>query len=127
MNVVQEIQTKFLQAFSQPETRTVNRRAVERAFVAFSQKHPNWAVSFFDTHFLTHAGAPILTYGSQGNSKNTAHALAIAWTRQFSWNNEQTRQAFVDELTPVAGTFLRLLEIELGLRTTAHRLAVQTT
>ncbi|MCB0211765.1 MAG: hypothetical protein KDJ52_20670 [Anaerolineae bacterium] len=126
MNVVQHIQTKFLQAFNQPEPQTVDRRAVERAFVAFSQKHPDWAASFFDMHFLTHAGAPVLPYVGQGNSKNTAHALAIAWTRQFAWNNEQKRQTFVDELTPVAGTFLRLLEIELGLRTTAHRLAIQT-
>ncbi|HRV95398.1 MAG TPA: hypothetical protein P5526_24785 [Anaerolineae bacterium] len=125
MNTLQQIQTKLSTLLNRPKSQPNYHQAVKRAYARFSQQHPDWAASFFDDYFLTHTAAPILRCVGQGHTKETACALALAWSRQFSWHNESKQQAFIAELTPVAGTFLRYLEIELGLRTTAWRLAVQ--
>lgn len=125
MNTLQQIKIKISTVVNHPKTRPNYQQAVNRAYVRFSQQYPDWAASYFDEYFLTHTAAPILRRVGQGNSKNMAYILALTWSRQFSWRTQTKQQVLISELTPIARTFLRYLEIELGLRTTAWRLAIQ--
>jgi hypothetical protein len=101
------------------------RQAVTRACATIAQQHPEWAAAYFDEHFLTHDAAPLLVRIGQGVASPKPLALAIVWSRQMTWFNEETRQELIAELTPIAAEFLRLLEVELHVRETVGELIPQ--
>jgi hypothetical protein len=87
------------------------KRAAARAYEAFVLGCPHAEDALFDDHFLTHRGMAVLqTYlaGYAPSPSALAQACAVQWG-----NQGENRAAFVQELTPVAARFLRLLEREL--------------
>ena len=91
-------------------------QAVARAFATFARHYPQWAASFFDTHFLTHGAEPLLIGYIMQLGSTDPSALADAWAEQLSWFESKTRQARTAELIPAASCFLHWLEAELHAR-----------
>ncbi len=88
------------------KARSNDKDILRQAFRIFARKHPEWAASLFDEHFLTHRAAPILARHLASPIPPDAVALAHAWTEQI-WVAPDQRRAKLDELTPIAADFLR--------------------
>ena len=82
--------------------RRVERRTLMYTYPAFAQKHPDWAASLFDLHFLTGHGADALM-------ARDPEALAKAWTEQFRHQHLEQTERDVKLLTPIATDLLAML------------------
>jgi hypothetical protein len=82
------------------------------------QGYPHAEDALFDYHFLTHRCMAVLQAYGQERSPSPL-ALAQACVEQWGIQGEK-RAAFVQELTPVATRFLRLLESELRSAGAVH-------
>lgn len=89
--------------------------ALTRAYTAFVQRHPDWAATLFDEHFLVHGAAPLLAQTLLRASPATPTAFAAAWADQLTLAPEG-RARRIAELTPVAADFLQLLDREVRAR-----------
>ena len=89
--------------------------ALTKAYTAFAEKHPDWAQSLFDEHFLTHSAAPILALCLQREDTAPPEDLAIAWADQMGRRGD-ARQTFIAQIEPVAADFLDMLDTELRAR-----------
>ncbi len=81
--------------------------ALTRAYTAFVQRHPDWAATLFDEHFLVHGAAPLLAQTLLRASPATPTAFAAAWADQLTLAPEG-RARRIAELTPIAADFLQL-------------------
>ncbi len=86
--------------------------ALARAYTAFARQYPQWAVSLFDQHFLTHGAAPFLARCLQRDAPPDPAELAAAWADQLGLTGAR-RQRHIRELTPACTDFLRWLQAEL--------------
>jgi hypothetical protein len=81
----------------------IRRRSRSRALERFAQLHPRWYESTFDEWFIGRLPPGLL-------EARDATALAREWTRQFRYRDERRRESDIRRLTPVAESFLNLLE-----------------
>jgi hypothetical protein len=95
------------------QTRPLNQ-AVTLAYARFAEQYPEWAAALFDEYFLIHQAIPLLAHIAEDGSSLDSVKLAIAWSEQLTWFNEEHRQSIIAELTPVAGSFLHTFEEELS-------------
>lgn len=89
------------------------RRAVERAYATFTQRHPELAASLFDEHFLQHGAAAVLTRFWQYSTPLDADKLATAWAKQLGPASSSVTELRKVELTLVAADFLDWLDLEI--------------
>lgn len=123
MNVVTQMADFVIDYINYRRTRRVYRQALKRAYATFASQHRLWVEAFFDEYFLNQQAAGLLARTGQGNSKVTAYALAVAYSRQFTWSTPERQAQVIAQATPVARQFLRLFEAELGVRSSIGRLA----
>jgi hypothetical protein len=95
------------------QSRPLNQ-VVIHAYARFAEQYPEWAAALFDEYFLTHQAIPLLTHVAEDGYPLDSVELAIAWSEQLTWFNEEHRQSIIAELTPVAGNFLHTFEEELS-------------
>lgn len=86
-----------------------HERSLRRAFASFRAWHPALAESLFDLHLLRGAGAEPLANGDGA-------ALALAWTRQFRYEDERRRAEHIRRVKPVAEAFLAVWAAEIAGR-----------
>lgn len=89
--------------------------ALAKAYAGFADRHPDWAYSLFDEHFLAHSAAPMLARCLERDNTAQPEDLAVAWAEQLG-EQRIARQERVAQLEPVAGEFLGLLDAELRAR-----------
>jgi hypothetical protein len=89
--------------------------ALTKTYTAFAAKHPEWAQSLFDEHFLTHRASPSLALCIQRDSRARPESLAIAWADQMEYQGD-ARQERIAGVEPVAADFLGLFAAELRKR-----------
>ena len=99
---------RLLNPIQQRRQRRALRHALKNAHIEFSGRHPQWAVALFDKHFLAHGASPILERYHTSAVLPDPRDLANAWADQLQLSPE-TRRNLVNELTPIAADFLRLL------------------
>lgn len=89
------------------------RRATRRAVTQLRSSQPAWVESLFDSHFLLNQGMPILERHMACPASTDAFDLVLAWAEQWPSMTAAQRKSNLQQLTPVAAMFLRLLEKEM--------------
>lgn len=89
--------------------------ALSRAYSTFARRHPQWAASLFDEHFLARGAAPFLAGCLTRNKSADPAEMAAAWADQLG-PDDHTRRQRIGELTPVAADFLGWFKAELRAR-----------
>lgn len=80
-----------------------DRNALWVAIERFSMLHPHWYGAFFDQHFIERFPGAALECIDGAE-------LAREWARQFRYTDERQRMIDIRQVTPVAESFLRLLD-----------------
>jgi hypothetical protein len=89
---------------------------IHQAYAEFAQKYYRWTLNLFDEYFLTQPSNPLLArYLEQHNLLSPAE-LAYVWTGQIKWSTDEARQRAINEIIPVAGCYLDLLDTKLRAR-----------
>lgn len=81
--------------------------AIDRAFAAFRARHPDYAASLFDAHFLHLYVAPLLA-APGGLTALSAEQIAAAWADQYR-GRARGRERLIAGATAVAADFIELL------------------
>ncbi|MGB0385081.1 MAG: AAA-like domain-containing protein [Ardenticatenaceae bacterium] len=89
--------------------------ALAGAYNTFAGKHPQWAATLFDEHFLKNSAAPLLLRCLPPADPPDPAELAGAWAGQMS-GNKGRQERCIAEVTPIASEFLREFEKQLRAR-----------
>ena len=127
MNTIRHITHIFLNQLSQYQERQTLGKAIKSAYTTFAQQHPRLADSLFDDYLLQHEIISHTSRPEQGITLPAPGTLAQAWTEQLSYFNPETKRRHIAALTPVAATFISLLEEELRPHKVARGLAEPAT
>ena len=95
------------------KSRSLNE-ALTHTYASFAEQYPEWTAALFDEYFLTHQAMPLLTHVAEDGNRLDPVELAMAWSEQLTWFNDQNRQSLITDLIPAARSFLRDLEVELS-------------
>jgi hypothetical protein len=88
------------------------RDAVDRAFTAFQSRHPDYAASLFDEHFLHVSVAPLIT--APGDlAALSADQIAEAWADQYR-GRARGREKLIAGAAAVAADFIELLTVAVA-------------
>lgn len=87
--------------------------AVHRAYTQFALRHPRWAASLFDEHFLERYAGSLLDRRIDQGMPIDAAELANVYINQFPWPGPLLAQSLA-HLVDVAADFLACLDAELG-------------
>jgi hypothetical protein len=85
--------------------------ALNIAIQKFSGRYPEWNAALFDDYFISQRIAPLVMSGIEC-PQVLASAVAVEWAKQL-FLTDSHRHALEQELTPIATSFLSLLEDEL--------------
>ena len=88
------------------------KQAIHRAFQKFARRHPRWAISLFDEHFLAGALTPLLVGDGQPPRLPTTDELVAAWAAQFISVAPAADNLRHSQIWLVAADFLTYLEME---------------
>ncbi len=83
-----------------------------RALTTFERNHPQWAVSFFDEHFLRNRAAPLLARHLTRDAPTDPTELAAAWADQLGLHDAARDRRIAEAMHPAAD-LLRWLDAEL--------------
>jgi hypothetical protein len=89
--------------------------ALNIAIQKFSRRYPEWNAALFDDYFISQRIAPLVMSGTEC-SQMLASGVAVEWAMQL-FLTDSHRHALEQELTPIAISFLSLLEDELHRNT----------
>lgn len=89
--------------------------ALTRAYNRFADKHPEWAATLFDEHFIKNSGAPLLLRCLQPADAPDGKELATLWANHLS-GNKASRKQRIAQATPIASEFLREFNQQLRAR-----------
>jgi hypothetical protein len=116
MNTFKRVEQGIASRLTKLTGQHAKQRAIGRAFAAFEKKHPNWASSMFDKHFLQHGAAAIIEKYMRGDdASDAAEELASAWVHQLGASSALRPWLQADAL-PAAAEFLHLIQGELADR-----------
>lgn len=115
MNTFDRLEQGIASRLTKLTGQSASQRAIGRAFAAFEKKHPDWASSMFDKHFLQHGAVAIIEKYIRGDEAPDAEELASAWVHQLGASSALRSRLQADAF-PAATEFLQLIQGELADR-----------
>ncbi len=88
-------------------------RALRPIWEAFERRYPGWNAALFDTHFLNVRLARLLLDANTRLSRLDPQEIAAEWASQLTLS-EDSRRAYMAELSAILPEFLDLVERELS-------------
>ncbi len=115
----------WINGYVTPNSPTTSfQQALIKAHSAFACRHPEWAASLFDEHFLNYTAQFVFQRYINNPASVDGLTLARAWASQL-WLGEAKRRELVTELVPAAEFFLNRLASELNAQSMGVRKSEQ--